>query len=35
MKMHHLEEGEVKAIMEKVQAAVAVKEEELAPDKIE
>ncbi len=33
MKMHHLEEGEVKEIMEKVQ--VAVKEEELAPDKIE
>jgi len=33
MKMHHLEEGEVKEIMEKVQTAV--KEEELAPDKIE
>jgi len=33
MKMHHLEEGEVKEIIEKVQAAV--KEEELAPDKIE
>jgi len=33
MKMHHLEEDEVKEVMEKVQ--VAVKEEELAPDKIE
>ena len=33
MKMHHLEEAQVKEVMEKVQAAV--KEEELAPDKIE
>ena len=31
--MHHLEEAQVKEVMEKVQAAV--KEEELAPDKIE
>ena len=31
--MHHLEEGEVKEIMEKVKTAV--KEEELAPEKIE
>ena len=33
MKMHHLNEDEVKEIMGKVQ--VAVKEQELAPDKIE
>ena len=33
MKMHHLNEDEVKEIMEKVQ--VAIKEQELAPDKIE
>ena len=33
MKMHHLDEDEVKEIMEKIQNAV--KEEELAPNKIE
>ena len=33
MKMHHLEEDEVKTIMKKVQAAVV--EEELSTDKIE